>query len=59
MEQLWIGAIHGDPEREREIPFQGRGVVWDEMGSTPVRNQRADMFDQAGTLEQFRGEWPW
>ena len=57
-EEARVGAVHRDPEREREVALQLRRVEGDEVRAVGIRHEAADLLEQPRPLEELRGQRP-
>ena len=58
VEVLRVGAVHRDPERQREVALEFGRVVRDEVRALRIDDQLADAPDQPRTLEDLLSQRP-
>src|SRR6476661_5276860 len=56
VERLGIGAVHRNSQLDGEIALHLRGVVRDQMRAVRIHDQRANVFNQPGPIEELLGE---
>ena len=52
--ELRVGAIHRHAESERQIAFERRRREGNEVSAVRITRERADLVDEARTLEELR-----
>jgi len=57
--QARVGAVHGDPEGQRDVSLELRGVVRHDVRAGGVRDHRGDASQQARSGKQFLAQRTW
>src|SRR6476646_6048681 len=57
-EEPWIGAVHWDPELERQIALECRRVEWHEMSPVRIRDQGPYVPEDLRPLQQLLCQGP-